>query len=138
MRKDRLHRWLSALLVAPLLALAVSASSVSGLRCAMSGLFVPDGCCPTAAGAQQPAAAVPTHASLQDPACCQRVVVANAKAPAAPSPRLELAPPCVRLAGAVVLQPPAPSIPRPARPDRAGAPRGRSSPIFVLTQSFLI
>jgi hypothetical protein len=136
-RNDRLHRWLSALLVAPLLALAVSASSFSGLRCTMSGLFVPDACCPTLDDAAQPAAGE-LHASVGEPACCERVVVANAKAPAASATRLQLAPPCVDVLSAALLQPRPAPVPRAARHDLASAAHGRASPVFLLTQSFLI
>jgi hypothetical protein len=133
-RGNRLNRWLSALLLAPLLALAVSASSFSALRCTMSGLFVPDAGCTMLDEAAQPA----TQATLGAPACCERVVVAMAKAPAASSLRAQLAPPHVHVLSAVILQPPPTSVPRTARFDLASAAHGRASPVFLLTQSFLI
>jgi hypothetical protein len=131
--KDRLNRWLSALLVAPLLALAVSASSFSGLRCSMSGLFVPDTCCAT-----QTDPPANTQATLDEPACCERVVVANGKAPAASPARPEIAPPCVHLLSAAILQPIPVSIPSAARPELPSTARGHAAPVFLLTQSFLI
>jgi hypothetical protein len=136
-RPDRLHRLLSALLVAPLLALAVSASSFSGLRCSMSGLFIPESCCPAADQAAD-AAAGDRHASIEDPACCERVIVANAKAPAASPDRLQLAPPAADLLSAALLQPRPLPGPRAARLDLPSAAHGRASPVFLLTQSFLI
>jgi hypothetical protein len=135
--KHRLHRWLSALLLAPLLALAVSASSFSGLRCTMSGLFMPDTGCAMLGDSAQPATDAP-NATLEEPACCERVVVANAKAPAAASANPEIAPPSVHLLSAVILQPLAVPVPRTRRRELASAAHGRASPVFLLTQSFLI
>ena len=137
MRKHLLRRWLTALLVAPLLALAVSASSFSALRCTMSGLFVPDtGCAMATDSAQSPDGA--PNATLEEPACCERVVVAHDKAPAAASARPEIAPPSVHLLSAAILQPPPVFIARTARREWASAAHGRASPVFLLTQSFLI
>ncbi len=137
MGKDRLHRWLSALLLAPLLALAVSASSFSGLRCTMSGLYMPDTGCAMQGGAAQPASDAP-GATLEEPACCERVVVANVKAPAASQAPPEIWPPTVHALSAVILQPLAVSVPRTERRALASAAHGRASPVFLLTQSFLI
>ena len=131
--RNWLHRWLSALLLGPLLVLAVSASSFSGLRCTMSGLFVLDSCCP----ALEDAPANP-QATLSEPACCERVVVVNAKAPAASSASPEMALPAVHLLSAALLQPRPVLVPRAARCDLASAAHGRASPVFLLTQSFLI
>ena len=133
----RRNRWLSALLLVPLLALAVSASSFSGLRCTMSGLFVLDTCCPTLSDQSQTAPAEP-QAKLDEPACCERVVVSNDKAPAASSARPEIAPPCVHLLSAAILERRPVSIPGAVRPELPSTARGHASPVFLLTQSFLI
>lgn len=137
MRGHRLNRWLSALLLAPLLALAVSASSFSALRCTMSGLFVPDAGCAMQAGPAQPDG-TETQATLEEPTCCERVVVTLTKAPAAASGRAELAPPSVNVLSAAILQPPPIAMPRAARVELPSAAHGRASPVFLLTQSFLI
>ena len=47
----------------------------------MSGLLVPETCCPAVADAAA-GAELPEQPALQEPGCCERVVVANAKAPA--------------------------------------------------------
>ena len=137
MRKHRLNRWLSALLLGPLLALAVSASSFSGLRCTMSGLFMPDSGCAMRADSAEPAPDAP-GATLEEPACCERVVVANDKAPATWTARVEMAPPGVHLLSAAILQPRPVWIPRAARHQLPSAAHGRASPVFLLTQSLLI
>jgi hypothetical protein len=74
---------IAAALVAPLLALAVTASGFVGLRCRMTGMVSVDTCCPEPDRSETPA-----QSSIGEPGCCERVVVANAKptaAPAAPS-----------------------------------------------------
>ena len=53
-RRTRRLRWLCALVWAPVAVLAVSASSFSALRCTVSGLFIPETCCPMAADAPAP------------------------------------------------------------------------------------
>jgi hypothetical protein len=136
-RTHRLNRCLSALLLGPLLALAVSASSFSGLRCTMSGLFMPDTGCAMLGDSAAPATDA-SNATLEEPACCERVVVANAKAPATSSSNPEIAPPCVHALSALILQPLAVPAPRAARQDRRSATHGRAAPVFLLTQSFLI
>ena len=135
---NRLRRCLGALLLAPVLALAVSASSFSGLRCSMTGLFVPESCCPSTAESMPPVVPSPL-AAIGDPSCCLRVVVAMDKIPAAeavratpgsplvaslpdplPGPTLQLAGGCPPAAGTWATKPP-------------GGP-----PIFLLTRSILI
>ncbi len=137
-KRNRLRRWLGALLMAPVLAFAVSASSFSALRCSLTGMLVAESCCPSAAESGPPA--VPSRLdSIGDPSCCLRVVVAMDKIPAAGAPgakhvsalvaslpdlppvrALHLA--CWRPAagGALVTKPP-------------GGP-----PVFLLTRSLLI
>jgi len=135
---NRLRRWLGALLVAPVLAVAVSASSFSGLRCSMTGLFVADSCCPSAAQSMPPVAPSPL-AAIGDPSCCLRVVVAMDKIPAAEALRATPGLPLVAF-----LSDPSPVRTRQlaaARPAAAGTwatkPPG-SPPIFLLTRSILI
>ncbi|HSS37459.1 MAG TPA: hypothetical protein VLT58_01700, partial [Polyangia bacterium] len=79
MRATRRHRWLCAVLLAPLAVLAVSASSFSALRCTMSGVLVPETCCSTVAGA--PIDETPGQPALKQQDCCERIVVSNAKTP---------------------------------------------------------
>ncbi|HVV51798.1 MAG TPA: hypothetical protein VHO06_19175 [Polyangia bacterium] len=78
-RKRRWRGWLRALFVAPVLAFALSASSHLEVRCALTGILVPD-CCP---GAEQPLAQLQQHASISERDCCERAVVATTKLPAA-------------------------------------------------------
>jgi len=132
MRAARRHRWLSAVLLAPLAALAISASSFSALRCTMSGLLVPETCCPTVAGgAETPASPV-----LQPPGCCERILVANDKAPADSGDRAEELPasPVAVARMPIVLVAAAPT----ARRHDVLRPPGRSAPVFLLTHAFLI
>jgi hypothetical protein len=78
-----LHRSIAAALLAPLVVLAVTASSFVGLRCRMTGMVSVDTCCPEPDRGETPA-----QSSIGEPGCCERVVLANAKptaAPAAPS-----------------------------------------------------
>jgi len=132
----RRHRWLSAVLLAPLAVLAVSASSFSALRCTMSGLLVPQTCCPAVADAAA-GAELPEQPALQEPGCCERVVVANAKAPAV-SPdgagQLPAGPAAIVIAR---LPPPVVAAQR-ARRDARLPSSGRSAPVFLLTHAFLI
>jgi hypothetical protein len=135
---NRLRRWMGALLIAPVLAVAVSASSFSGLRCSMTGLFVPESCCPSAAQSVPPAVPSPL-AAIGDPSCCLRVVVAMDKIPAAGALR---ATPGLPLVAFLSDPSPVPTLQLAAgRPAAAGAwatkPPG-GPPIFLLTRSILI
>jgi hypothetical protein len=130
-------RWLCALVWAPLALLAVSPSSFSALRCSVSGLFIPETCCPALDDAPAPEDANRLPA-VEAPGCCERVVVANAKAPAAGSTHPQLAAPerlPLLLSWAVLPEPPA-RVPQ--RPDTALRPPGRTAPAFLLTHAFLI
>ncbi|HXT97676.1 MAG TPA: hypothetical protein VN853_15350 [Polyangia bacterium] len=78
MSNARWTRWLRAVFVAPMLVFALSTSSHFALRCALTGLLMPD-CCPEAdATTSQPA----PQASIGEPGCCERTVVATSKLPA--------------------------------------------------------
>lgn len=134
---NRLRRWMGALLIAPVLALAVSASSFSGLRCSMTGLFVADSCCPSAAQSMPPAVPSP-WAAIGDPSCCLRVIVAMDKLPAAEALRATAGSPLI-----ASLPDPSPGRAlqlaggRPAAGTWATKPPG-GPPIFLLTRSLLI
>ena len=135
---NRLRSWLGALLIAPVLALAVSASSFSGLRCSMTGLLVPESCCPGAAESMPPAAPSPL-AAIGDPSCCLRVVVAMDKIPAAEALRATPGFPLVAF-----LSEPSPvrtlqlAGRRPAAAGTWAAKPPGGPPIFLLTRSILI
>jgi len=73
-------RSIAAALVAPLLALAVTASGFVGLRCRMTGMVSLDTCCPESDGGETPA-----QSSIGQPGCCDRVIAENAKPTAAPA-----------------------------------------------------
>ncbi len=137
-KRDRLRRWLGALLIAPILALAVSASSFSALRCSLTGMLVDESCCPSATETAPPAVPGPLD-SIGDPSCCLRVVVAMDKLPAAGALRATAGP----ITGASA---PDPSFGRtlqlaggrstPRSPWDLEPPGG--PPLFLLTRSFLI
>jgi hypothetical protein len=132
--KARWKRWARALLVVPLLAFALSASSRLEIRCALTGLLMPD-CCPEAAPV--PPAPAPQHASISERDCCERTVIATDKLPATgPEAALELAPLAV---GRVAPLPADGVFPALKRAARASLGRARSSPPpFLLTHAFLI
>ncbi|MES1209030.1 MAG: hypothetical protein ABUS79_24085 [Pseudomonadota bacterium] len=133
----RRHRWLCAVLLAPLALLAVSASSFSALRCTMSGLLVPETCCPTVADGV-PAGQMPGQPALQQPGCCERILVTNDKAPAVSADRGDALP--AGPVAVVTTRAPAALV---AAVERARGksvlrPPGRSAPAFLLTHAFLI
>ena len=70
----RLRYWVGIALLAPMLVLAVSASSFVGIRCRMSGMVSLDTCCPTAV----PSAARP-QSLIAEAGCCERIIVEAAK-----------------------------------------------------------
>jgi hypothetical protein len=65
-----LRRWVGIALLAPMLVLAVSASSFIGIRCRMSGMVSLAACCPEVVPG--PAS---SQSSIDEPGCCERVVV---------------------------------------------------------------
>jgi hypothetical protein len=69
------RQWIGIALLAPMLVLAVSASTFVGMRCRMSGLVTTDACGPEGA----PAPRTPVQTSVGEPGCCERVVVETAK-----------------------------------------------------------
>jgi hypothetical protein len=73
-----LHRPIAFALVAPMLALAVTASGFVGLRCRVTGMVSIATCCPAAESDQ-----LPDRSSVDDPGCCERLLVKNVKPPAA-------------------------------------------------------
>jgi len=72
------HRSIAVALVAPMLALAVSAYGFVGLRCRVTGMVSIATCCPQPDGEK-----VPEQSSVADPGCCERLVIVNAKPAAA-------------------------------------------------------
>ena len=139
MSSFRQARLLCAIIIAPMLVLAVGASSSLALRCSLTGRLVAATCCPEAAGegAENP----PAHASITDAGCCERVVVSSEKLPAIAAERTLQAGAAPGVALAVVLSPVA-TLPRapssPARAMRAARPPGVPTPAFLLTHAFLI
>jgi hypothetical protein len=73
-----LYRPIALALVAPMLALAVTASGFVGLRCRITGMVSIATCCPSG-----DSDTVPERSSLDDPGCCEHFVVDNLKPPAA-------------------------------------------------------
>jgi hypothetical protein len=127
-------RWLRALLVAPVLVFALGASSHAAVRCTLTGLLVPESCCPDVA---DPA---PSQPSIGDPGCCERVTIASARIPAAGPQSLRARPTEPTLSRAIPL--PAFVAERTARQPlaqrRADRPPGSSPPLYVLSHAFLI
>jgi hypothetical protein len=136
--KPRWKHWARALLVVPLLLFALTASSRLEVRCALTGLLVPDCCLGTG-----PAPAPPQQqASIGGRDCCERTLVANDKLLAAgPEASLDEAPLPV---GRVVPEPAAgvfASLQRSGNPLwRAclGPARASAPAPFLLTHAFLI
>ena len=133
----RRTRWLRALLVAPVLAFALGASSHLAIRCTITGLLMPESCCPdvsdlTPAPAPQP--------SVDDAGCCERVTVATARIPATGSDSLHARPvqlsalQATPLAVLIADRPPL----RPHADRRASRPPGSAPPLYVVKRAFLI
>jgi len=132
--KARCKRWARALLVLPVLVFALSASSRLEVRCALTGLVVPE-CCPET-GAAAPAPA-PQQATISERDCCERTVLATDKLPVAGSEvALDEAPPAI---GRVVPWPVSGAFAASQRTSRAWlGPARASAPPFLLTHAFLI
>jgi hypothetical protein len=134
----RRARWLGAVLIAPVLAFAFAASGYWALRCTMTGVLMADAGCPPTATGQTPERSG-EQASMGDPACCERLVVATGKIPGALSERsLECPVASLALAApsAPALDPHAPRVRELAR--RMAQPPSFAAPRFLLTHSFLI
>src|SRR4051794_12983631 len=130
------HRSAAAALLAPMLLFAVSAWGFLGLRCRITGMVSLATCCPGAADESGPAPSGPD--SVDEPGCCERVVVDNARPPVAGASVAREAgalPPIALLPAAVFALP----IPRPT-PIVAGAdpPRPARLSLCVLHRSLLI
>jgi hypothetical protein len=126
-----MFRWrsIAAVLLAPVLVLAVTASSFLGLRCRMTGMVSLDACC----SAPDPRP-LPEQSSVGEAGCCESVVVANAKPLAArPTPAdVALVPVAVAWISAI-------AAPVASRPDLVSAPlRVPKPPLRLLKQSLLI
>jgi hypothetical protein len=131
-------RWLRALLVAPVLVFALGASSHLAIRCTLTGVLMPESCCPDVADAALPAP-IPGP-SVSGPGCCERVTVATARIPAAGSqsigPRMAQLPisHAIPLAANVVDR----ASTRSQSYRLATWTPGSSPPLYVVTHSFLI
>jgi len=135
----RRARWIGAALLAPLLALAVLATSHVALRCSLTGAIMSESSCPL--GADEESEKQPVgHASIAAPSCCERVILTIGKVPATASGR---APECP-IPSATFAVAPFPSVVdlfahRPhGRVLRAVQPLGIDAPPFLLKHSFLI
>jgi hypothetical protein len=141
MLRLRRTRWLCAILVAPVLAFAVTASSYLALRCAMTGTLVASSCCPDPATAPEDVPA-PEPDSMAGAPCCDPTVVSTDKLPTLMPDRAS-----IRVVLAAVTAPVALAAPQVAlRPRAARGPVWRdertsdrsSAPRYVLTHAFLI
>jgi hypothetical protein len=79
----RRARWFSAVLLAPVLLGAATASNYFGQRCRLTGVVTLDACCPQAS---DPAgdgrdfeASAPGHSAVSDPGCCERLLITVAR-----------------------------------------------------------
>jgi hypothetical protein len=121
-------------LLAPVLALAVTATSALGVRCRMTGLVSVDAL--DAGGGEAAPADAPAQSTVDEPGCCDRVVVGVAKpagvvvaALGAPAPAL------VAALDVPEVAPPPPRARAPRSTDRA---RAVGPPLRLLKRSFLI
>jgi len=129
------RHWIGLALLAPMLVLAVSASTFVGIRCRMSGMVSLDTCCPTAAPSS-----VPPQKSIDEAGCCERVIVEAAKpiSNAASGHDGDLRPPASTPLALVAALAPAP-WPAVARGIAQGDPPGLARPqLCLLKHSLLI
>ena len=129
-----LSRWVGIALIAPMLVLAVSASNFVGIRCRMSGMVSLDTCCPVAAPSSDP-----PQSSMDEPGCCERVVVESAKpiSSAASEHDRALRPPLSTPLASVAVLAPAP-WPAVARVIAHGDPPGVARPSLCLLKHSLL
>ena len=136
MRK-MVHRSAAAALLAPMVLFAISAWGLVGLRCRITGLVSFATCCPSAAGeAGDASPAAPD--SVDEPGCCERVVVDNTRPPVAGVSvvRESVAPLPVALLPAAVYALPIPRVV--AIVAGADPPRPARLSLCVLNRSLLI
>jgi hypothetical protein len=134
----RRTRWLRALLVAPVLVFALGASSHLAIRCTLTGLLMPESCCPEVSDLAPPAA--PTQPSVDDAGCCERVTVATARIAATGLDSLRARPiqPSISCATPLALLVAARPAPPPHADRLAARPSGSAPPLYVVTHAFLI
>lgn len=130
------HRSAAAALLAPMLLFAISAWGFVGLRCRITGMVSLATCCPGAAEEAGHAPAAPD--SLDEPGCCERVVVDNTHPPVAgvSVERASVAVPPVALRPAAVYDLPIPRVV--AIVAGADPPRPARLSLCVLNRSLLI
>jgi len=131
----RRARWLRVALVAPVLAFALTASSQFAIRCTLTGLLIPESCCPASADPARPVTP-DSQAALRDADCCERVTVAIDKAPVTGAEPWRAAD--VPVTSVIAAMAPSPTVARPVNRARAARPPGASPPLYVATHSFLI
>jgi len=126
-----MRRWIGIALLAPILVLAMSASSFWGSRCRMTGMVSLSTCC-----AESDDVPAPTQGSVDQPGCCERLQVEAGKpisdcaATSEDAPRLS---PAVALEAEATLSPP---VSRPITDrERVGFFR---PPLRLLKRSLLI
>jgi len=139
----RRARWLSAVLLAPVLLCALAASTTFGQRCRLTGMITLDACCPQASqSALDPSAETASSepATLSDPGCCERLVITVAKVPGdASGPALEC--PTRSVTSGLATTPPLGDLPfqiSGGASRRLARPPGAAPPAFLLGHSFLI
>lgn len=133
------HRIVQRLVAATAMLSVLAVSAATGgswLRCRLSGILMPDCCCPTADGAGD---GTPTPVAVESDDCCDRVVtsvdqtpseIATRETPSAPVFTLAFIDPTDATAFAVRLAPVANEQPR------AGPPTARAR--LLSKQTFLI
>jgi hypothetical protein len=134
-------RWLRAALVAPVLVFALGASSHLAVRCTLTGILMPESCCPDAADVADLAPPAPApQPSVGDPGCCEQVTIATARIPAAGVESRGARPAQTPISVAAPLA--SIVVDRTATPPgvvrRAARPPGASLPLYVVTHAFLI
>jgi hypothetical protein len=130
------HRSAAAALLAPMLLFAISAGGFTGLRCRITGMVSLATCC---GGAAEDAGQHPAGSdSVDEPGCCERIVVDNTRPPAtgvSVARQAGVPLPVVLLIAALVPVPIPRARPMVSNPERPG--RSRVS-LRVLNRSLLI
>ncbi len=126
------------MLIAPVLAFALTATGYLALRCTFTGVVMAEASCPLAATSEAPAQPA-GHAALRDPACCERLVIETGKIPTAGAERAtELPIAAAALAAPLTATSEPPASPRCHFALRVAEPRSLAAPRFLLSHSFLI